>query len=180
MANNSTFKEKITWLLFYNDRFKDCIEKYTLSEEQLRFTGTPKECIDLSQVEPERYAILGMDGNLLVTFFVLHQNEGAKPYSYNKKAILLRAFSTDFYQQGKGYAKQALKLLPEFLKTGFPEVNEIVLAVNVKNIAAQELYKKSGFIDEGERRMGKKGELIIMSYHLEKVLESSNRGIKGD
>ncbi|MEK6455384.1 GNAT family N-acetyltransferase [Caldifermentibacillus hisashii] len=167
-------------LLFYNDRFKDCIEKYTLSEEQLRFTGTPKECIDLSQVEPERYSILGMDGNLLVTFFVLHQNEGVKPYSYNKKAILLRAFSTDFYQQGKGYAKQALKLLPEFVKTNFPEVDEIFLAVNVKNIAAQELYKKSGFIDKGERRMGKKGELIIMSYHLEKVRESSNGGIKGD
>lgn len=57
-------------------------------------------------------------------------------------------------------------LLPEVSKEQFQHINEIVLAVNVKNQVAQTLYKKWGFIDEGVRKMGKKGELIIMSYYL--------------
>ncbi|PET34061.1 GNAT family N-acetyltransferase, partial [Bacillus cereus] len=53
------------------------------------------------------------------------------------------------------------KILDRFLG-----INEIILAVNVKNVAAQSLYKKCGFCDNGVRRMGRKGELIIMSYNL--------------
>ncbi|MEK5393287.1 GNAT family protein [Margalitia sp. FSL K6-0131] len=151
---------------YYNERYKNLIEQYTLSEEQLCFTATPKDCVELSKKDPERYSILAIEGEQLVTFFVLHKNEGVKPYSNNKHAILLRAFSTDFHHQGKGYAKQALMLLPEIVRSHFPEMNEIVLAVNLKNEVAQGLYKKCGFVDEGVRMMGEKGELIIMSYHL--------------
>lgn len=152
-------------LYFYNERFKNMIEDYTLTEEQLRFTGTPKECIKLSNENSDRYSILATEGDKLVTFFVLHKNDGVKPYSDNNNAILLRAFSTDSRHQGKGYAKKALILLIDFVKEHFNETNEIVLAVNLKNEDAQGLYKKCGYVDEGARRMGKKGELILMSYH---------------
>ncbi|MEH7087076.1 GNAT family N-acetyltransferase [Neobacillus drentensis] len=151
---------------FYNEGFKNAIDQYQLNEEQLRFTGDPRDCIKLSNEDSERSSILAMENNHLVTFFVLHINEGVKPYSDNDHAILLRAFSTDFRHQGKGHAKQVLMQLPDFVKENFREINEIVLAVNVGNAAAQALYKKCGFIDEGERRMGPKGELIIMSYYL--------------
>lgn len=107
-----------------------------------------------------------MERGKLVTFFDLHKNEGVKPYSHNDNAILLRALSTDIYCQGKGYAKQALMILPSFIKENFKDINEVVLAVNVKNKIAQELYKKVGFKDEGLRKMGKKGELIIMNFYL--------------
>ncbi|MEY2194235.1 GNAT family N-acetyltransferase [Neobacillus sp. BF23-41] len=153
-------------LYFYDERYKNDIENYQLSEEQLRFTGTPTECIKLSNEDPDRYSILAMDQENLVTFFNLHKNEGVKPFSNNDRSILLRAFSTDFRHQGKGYAKNVLLQLPSFVKEHFIETNEIVLAVNLQNTVAQGLYKKCGFIDEGERRMGNKGELIIMSYHL--------------
>ncbi|MFP5108130.1 GNAT family N-acetyltransferase [Neobacillus sp. C211] len=153
-------------LYFYDERYKNLIEQYQLSEEQLRFTGTPTECIKLSNEDPDRYSILAMAQENLVTFFNLHKNEGVKPFSNNDRSILLRAFSTDFRHQGEGYAKNVLLQLPSFVKENFIETNEIVLAVNLQNTVAQGLYKKCGFIDEGERRMGRKGELIIMSYHL--------------
>jgi RimJ/RimL family protein N-acetyltransferase len=151
---------------FYDARFSHAIDQYQLSEEQLRFTGEPKDCIKLSNEDSERYSTLAIENDQLVTFFVLHINEGVKPYSENNHAILLRAFSTDFRHQGKGYAKKALMMLPSFVKENFREINEIVLAFNLGNEAAQELYRKCGFIDKGERRMGPKGELIIMSYYL--------------
>ena len=153
-------------LYFYDDRFENVVEYYELTEEQLRFTGHPKDCIRLSDEDSNRYSILAIEEDKLVTFFVLHKNEGVKPYSNNSNSILLRAFSTDFRQQGRGFAKNALLLLPEFVKANFSEINEIVLAVNIQNEAAQRLYKKCGFVDEGIRKKGKKGELIIMSYYL--------------
>ncbi|PEB56503.1 GNAT family N-acetyltransferase [Bacillus pseudomycoides] len=157
-------------LFEYEERFEKQVESYVLTEEQLQFTGIPKKCVELSKADADRHSILFFVNNELVTFFVLHENEGVKPYSENPKAILLRAFSTDYYYQGKGYAKQSLLLLPEFVRKKYPHISEIVLAVNVNNITAQSLYKKCGFIDEGVRKIGKKGELIIMSLYLSSYL----------
>lgn len=153
-------------LSFYDERFKNAIKQYELTEDHLYYTGHPKDCIELAKKDADRYSVLAMEEDKLVTFFVLHTNEGVKPYSNNKNSILLRAFSTDSRYQGRGFAKKTLNLLPEFVKNNFIYINEIVLAVNQKNKAAKELYKKCGFVDEGVRKMGKKGELIIMSYHL--------------
>ncbi|QEL79842.1 GNAT family N-acetyltransferase [Bacillus sp. JAS24-2] len=153
-------------LYFYNENFRNIINQYTLSEEQLCYTGLPKKLVKLSSEDSNRHSILAMKDNELVTFFVLHKNDGVKPYTNNEKSILIRAFSTDFHHQGKGYAKQVLKILPDFVRNNFLGINKIILAVNVKNVAAQSLYKKCGFCDNGVRRMGRKGELIIMSYNL--------------
>ncbi|MFJ8262163.1 GNAT family N-acetyltransferase [Rummeliibacillus sp. NPDC094406] len=153
-------------LYIYTDKYNELIENYKLTEEQMKFTGTPIECIEISNEDADRSSILAIELEQLVTFFDLHKNEGVKPYSQNHNAILLRAFSTDARQQGKGYAKKALQLLPQFVKNDFSDIDEIVLAVNVANVAAQSLYKKCGFVDNGVRTMGKKGELIIMSYYL--------------
>ena len=53
-------------------------------------------------------------------------------------------------------------LLEEFVKRYFPIKNEVVLAVNERNIPAQNLYAKVGFEDKGFRRMGPIGQQIIM------------------
>lgn len=153
-------------LYIYNDSFKQHIEQYQLTAAQLEFTGTPQECIEISREDDNRHDILAIEDGKLVVFFVLHRHEGVKPYADNEHAILIRAFSTDFHYQGQGYAKKALLLLPDFVKQQFSNVNEIVLAVNARNEAAQGLYKKCGYTDRGVRRMGIKGELIIMHYDL--------------
>ncbi|MGE7924012.1 GNAT family N-acetyltransferase [Viridibacillus arvi] len=147
----------------YSDRYESQIACYQLTDEQLQFTGSPVESILVAKSDEDRYPILVLDDEEIVTYFVLHKNEGVKPYSNNQKAILLRTFSTDFRYQGRGYAKQSLLELPRFVKMNFPEITEVVLAANLKNIAAQSLYLKCGFIDEGARTMGSHGELIIMS-----------------
>lgn len=53
-------------------------------------------------------------------------------------------------------------LLEEFVKRYFPIKNEVVLAVNERNIPAQNLYAKVGFEDKGFRRMGPISQQIIM------------------
>lgn len=160
-------------LKFYEEKDDHLIERYTITEEQLRYTMSPKESIELVMQDENRHAVLVLDEDRLVTFFVLHEHEGVKPYSSNEQAILIRAFSTDFYEQGKGYAKAALQLLPDFVLTHFPYINELVLGVNLPNTAAQSLYKKCGFVDEGRLAKGFRAEIKVMSYYLRKNIRET-------
>ncbi|WP_318618226.1 GNAT family N-acetyltransferase [Sporosarcina sp. YIM B06819] len=159
-------------LHFYQPEFDKHIEGYILTDEQLQFTGAPKDAIEFSQTEDNHYPILALDHEQLVTFFALHTCEGVQPYSANASAILIRTFSTDFHHQRKGYARQALSLVPEFVTEHFVGINEIVLAVNVRNTSAQALYKTCGFVDNGVRAMGLRGELIVLSYYLQDEFSS--------
>ena len=55
-------------LYFYNENFRNTINQYTLSEEQLCYTGLPKKLVKLSSEDSDRYSILAMKDNELVTF----------------------------------------------------------------------------------------------------------------
>lgn len=153
-------------LYLYHPKFNDLIQNYYLPEEQLYYSATPKESIEMSKGDKDRFPVLGIDNNELVVFFILHENDGVRPYSSKENAILLRSFSTNYKHQGQGYAKQSLQQLPDFIRVHLPHIDTIILAVNVNNTAAQSLYKKCGYIDEGVRVEGEKGELIVMNYYL--------------
>ncbi|PEL09920.1 GNAT family N-acetyltransferase [Bacillus sp. AFS017336] len=153
-------------LEFYDSRFDEQLKNYYLTDEHLKFTGLPIDNLEICKLEEERHAIVIVSNNEVAGFFVLHGWEGVQQYSDNVDAILLRAYSIDSNFQGKGIAKHSLKLLPDFVRVHFPEKNEIILGVNHKNIAAQHVYLKSGFVDKGVRVMGKKGELFVMHMDL--------------
>lgn len=153
-------------LVKYNAQYDNLINDYYLPEKQVYYSAMPAEAVEISKNNNDRHTILGMDDGELVTFFILHENEAVKPYSDNPNDILLRSFSTNFKHQGKGYARETLELLPQFMKGNLPYIEAVVLGVNVKNTAAQALYKKCGYVDEGNCVMGSKGEMIVMKYYL--------------
>lgn len=139
------------------------IENYYLPENQVIYCGFPKDAIEEAQKDPNRYPILMMDDEQLITFLILHEKDGVKPYSDNPQAILLRGFSTNHAFQGKGYSKQTLHLLPEYIRKHFPTINEIVLAVNEANQPAIQLYLACGYLDTQKRIKREYGSLVIMS-----------------
>lgn len=165
MTNHIVHKEVVT-LDFYKPEYKWQLENYYLPQEQLKYTSLPLDAIAECEKEAGRHPVVILFHHSPAGFFVLHEWEGVKEYSDNRDAILLRAFSVHFSFQGKGIAKQSLMLLPSFVKKHFPNKNEIILAVNHMNKAAQHVYKKSGFKDKGLRVMGKKGELFILHMNL--------------
>lgn len=148
-------------LVQYTDKYQQLIENYFLSESQLRFTRPPMDCIETK--EPYQTNVVMLDEDKAVTFFTLDIGTDAYEYADNQQAILIRSFSTEYYNQGKGYAKQALQQLPAFLKQHFPETNELVLGVYVENHVAQGLYTKCGFRDTTKRCAGRNGQIIIMN-----------------
>lgn len=150
-------------LVHFSEDYVDVLNDFELPEEQCQFTALPKE-ISIDMVG--QYPIVILSDNVPVGFFVLHATERVKEYSSNPNAMLLTALSIDHKQQGNGYAKKGMLALSEFIKRVFKECNEVVLVVNHKNIPAQNLYLKVGFVDNGERRMGPIGEQIVMNLNL--------------
>lgn len=150
----------------YTDAFSTMIQQFQLSDEQLAYTGRPEMPIEISKSNSFIHPILGIEDELLTNFFVLDEKKDVALYTTNQQAVLLRTFSTDYRYQGKGYAKQVLQALPHFIQTKFPKCNEIILAVNQKNIAAQKLYKTTGFKQTEKIVKGEYGPLYVMTMSL--------------
>ncbi|MCM3704037.1 GNAT family N-acetyltransferase [Paenibacillus macerans] len=154
-------------LSLYDEKYLETLERFELPENQAEFTALPSEALDMSVNDPDRYPVVILaDGTTLAGFFVLHRNSDFVPLVENPRALLLRALSVDFRHQGKGYAKAAMLQLPPFVREHFPEADEIVLAVNHQNYAAQRLYAKAGFEDRGLTKMGPKGLQHIYHYRI--------------
>lgn len=159
---------------FFKPEYTALLADYDLHDVQKRFTAMPLEALKKCEMDRERHPVVIFYGDELAGFFVLHGWEGAKEFSDNKDAILLRAYSVNAAFQGKGIAKKSMNLLPSFVKEHFPSKNEIILAVNHANKIAQKVYLNGGFKDKGIRAMGREGEMFIL--HLNPFAES--KGIR--
>lgn len=142
----------------------DSLNAFELPEGQEQFTALPNTILEVTEGQ-HRIVILSNDEP--VGFFLLHMTERVKEYSDNPKAVLLTALSVNHANQGKGYAKQGMLLLSDFVRSEFPNYDEIVLVVNHKNIPAQQLYLKVGFKDTGKRKNGPIGEQFLMNLSLQ-------------
>lgn len=78
----------------------------------------------------------------------------------------MRSLSLNPEFQGKGIAKEAMLEVPDFLKINFPNCNEIVLAVNFKNLVAYHLYLKTNFVDQGKTMTGRNGLQYILTLKI--------------
>lgn len=154
-------------LNLYEDKYKGDLLAFELPPEQAQFTGLPAETLAEALANPSKSAVVIAKEERAVGFFILHRGgEIADFYSDYSRAILLRAFLINYVSQGQGIAKAAMALLPDFLRTHFPMMQEIVLAVNEGNTAAGNLYTSGGFLDKGLRRSGRKGTQKVLQYAL--------------
>lgn len=147
-------------LKHFSNEYLDVLNSFELPEEQVQFTALPNKILEATEGQ---HRIVILSENEPVGFFLLHSTERVKEYSDNSKAMLLTALSVNHAKQGKGYAKQGMLLLSDFVKSEFPNCDEIVLVVNHKNFPAQQLYLKVGFQDTGKRKIGPIGEQFIMN-----------------
>ncbi|MGG3943885.1 GNAT family N-acetyltransferase [Peribacillus psychrosaccharolyticus] len=147
-------------LKHFSNEYLDVLNSFELPEEQVQFTALPNKILEATE---GKHRIVILSENEPVGFFLLHSTERVKDYSDNSKAMLLTALSVNHAKQGKGYAKQGMLLLSDFVKSEFPNCDEIVLVVNHKNLPAQQLYLKVGFQDTGKRKIGPIGEQFIMN-----------------
>jgi len=153
-------------LVEYKDTYENALSDYYLPEEQLTFTRLPLQKIHNPNVSKTSTHVLIMDDNKPVGYFALEDGEKAQRYSDNPNARVLTSFSIDSNFQGRGLAKEGLKLLPSFVQECLPNTNEIVLGVNKRNKAAISLYLKTGFVDENRIYEGAKGPQHVLHLYI--------------
>jgi RimJ/RimL family protein N-acetyltransferase len=162
LGNKDVNKLQPVEISFYQEIHHELLNAFYLPDEQKKFTGMPSEVLDEAIRDPKKYPVVILAESRPVGFFVLQFDEEFPILVQNPKAILLRAFSINHKEQGQGFAKKGLEMLPLFVASEFKTVDEIVLAVNVKNVAAQAVYFKTGFIDKGIRRQGSFGHQYVL------------------
>ncbi|WP_405078737.1 GNAT family N-acetyltransferase [Paenibacillus chitinolyticus] len=163
----STSAAKSSVLLnFYKDEYDDGLRSFYLPDEQLQFSALPHEVLKAAAQDSHRYPVVILADSKPVGFFVLYDGEEIALYSDDPQTIVLRAFSVNHAEQGKGYAKQGLLLLPDFVRNHFPLARIVGLGVNMKNITARNLYLKCGFEDHGRTKIGPLGPQHILTLPL--------------
>ncbi|NOV02178.1 GNAT family N-acetyltransferase [Paenibacillus planticolens] len=153
-----------TKLVFYQTEHKTALEAFHLPDTQKQFTGMPKEMLQIALEDKHRFPVVIVANGNPVGFFVLYDGEERFEYSDHANSLVLRAFSINYYEQGNGYAKAALRQLKDFVELHFLEVEEIALAVNLQNPCARHVYLSCGFIDNGRTKMGRNGlqHILVM------------------
>lgn len=137
---------------------------YALDENQQRYTSTVEQALKrLSEInDPKAYAITVFENRQPSGFFVLDFGEDKFDLTDNEQSVLLRSLSINPDLQGKGIGKAAMQIADEFVRGNFPDCEEIVLAVNQKNLSAYHIYLKTGYLYDGKSRIGRSGPQYLM------------------
>ncbi|MET3726722.1 GNAT superfamily N-acetyltransferase [Fictibacillus halophilus] len=155
-----------TSLTFFNEIHREALNAFYLPQEQEKFTAMPNEALKKCEEDSGRQPVVIEANGKTVGFVVLHKGENIRDFTANPNAMVIRALSINHPHQGKGYAKVAMLQLPLFVSKHFPEVNELILAVNFKNDLAKKLYEKVGFVDRGQIKPGPVGPQYVLHYDL--------------
>lgn len=153
-------------LVRYAPEHRAALELFQLPEEKRQFTALPGDALADAAGNKHKHPVVLLAGDKPAGFFILDEGEDAARLTPEPGAVLLRAFSIDEEEQGKGYAKAGLRRLAGFVRELFPACPAVVLAVNARNAAAKSLYLKCGFEDRGGTRMGPKGLQHILIFPL--------------
>lgn len=135
------------YLKMYDDTDQTLIDNYCLSEIKLRYVREPRIAIALTRKDPQRHAVLAFEDEHLVAFFTLFEARGSTAYSDNENSLLVQDLSTDFRHLRKGYAKQAVQLLPTFIHQHFSDIDQLTIIVNEDKAFTQALSLEAGFKD---------------------------------
>lgn len=143
------------------DNYKEAL-KLQVFEEQIGYIESVQECLEEASENSSWRPVGIYDEDTLVGFSMyglLHEVE------YRGPRVWLDRILIDKNHQGKGYGKASVEIL---LKRLYEEYNEkkTYLSVYDDNEAAVKLYKRIGFVFNGE--IDTKGEKI-MEINMEKL-----------
>lgn len=156
----------MTELKFYQS--EDLSElAYILDDIQSQYTATAKQSLEKIEERNQRgdffaYPVTIFYQEKIAGFFVLDFGEDKFDLTENADSVLLRSLSINPDFQGKGIGKSAMTEADHFIREHFTDCNEIVLAVNEKNIHAFKLYNETGYEFEGKTREGRSGTQFLM------------------
>ncbi|NOI75377.1 GNAT family N-acetyltransferase [Vibrio coralliilyticus] len=140
------------------------IEKYSAEKAHLihALSVTPEQAqftVDnigemIPELKESEHPYVIMKGAQPAGFFLLDIGYADKFSFCPEDGIGIRALLIDRNLQGQGIARDALKLLPQYVGEVYPQVSSLYLTVNCRNEPAYRCYLSSGFTDTDELYLG--------------------------
>lgn len=152
-------------LIPYQASHFDELNSFQLDQTQSQFTASFYENIINRKIEsiPGKFPVTILYNEIPVGFFILDDSQEKIIFTQDENAVLFRSLSLNPNYQGKGIGKQALILMDDYVRNQFPHLTHIILAVNIKNQHAYQLYIKVGYQDTGRTFHGSIGPQYILS-----------------
>jgi RimJ/RimL family protein N-acetyltransferase len=123
----------------------------SVNESQLAFVSPVERMLAGALDHPGQTPFAILLGGRPVGFFILNFNrDQTRHYCFSDGCCGLEGYFIDQRFQGKGYGKQALAAIRQWLKAEQPEYQRLNLTVNIRNTPAIQAYLKGGFEDTGE------------------------------
>jgi len=128
------------------DNWEDAL-KITVEKHQTSFVPSVTEGIAYAHIKPWDEAldpyILSVNEAIVGFFYLSYTPESEDNY-------WIGGFQIDQAFQGKGYGKQSMTAIIDFITQHHPQCKVISLTVEKENVRAQSLYKSLSFVSENK------------------------------
>ena len=146
---------------------RDAVRGLEISAQQIEFAGGVGKSIAACEAgNPREVAGLAVRvGSDIVGWVVLKRGASA-PDWVEAGAVVVSGLRIDGRHQGRGIGSIALGEMALWIARYWPESSWLVLRVDDGNVAGIRAYEKAGWLERGERRMGRVGLERTMSLRL--------------
>jgi ribosomal protein S18 acetylase RimI-like enzyme len=150
---------------------KQQLDTLQVHPEQLAYCGDIYCALNSLLVNPNPDAIKGFAllADELPVAFLLLKRPPCLPHWADEHSATLHALQVDRGQQGRGFGKACLQVLPAAAKQAWPEIEGLELSVDTDNVAAMSLYLGLGWVDGGEAYKGRIGHERRLRWTLDSV-----------
>lgn len=142
------------------------IKKLVLDPDQEQFAGSVDAVFDglqTSRYPHQEHAFAIVVSSKTVGFFILRERQVLPDWA-PRGAVTLHSFRISSTCQGKGYGRAGVDLAISWVRHNRPDVRQLMLAVNARNVPAKSLYLKAGFVDTGSIFRGPIGDQHILAF----------------
>lgn len=141
-----------------NDSQRHQLEQLEVQLEQQPFCGDIHSALNMLLVRPNP----NIQGFVLLADeqpagFLMLKRDDCLPHWAQPGAATLHALQIDHRLQGKGLGKACLQALPATIRKIWPDIDQVMLSVDVANLPAMGLYTSLGWDDTGEAYRGRVG-----------------------
>ncbi len=134
---------------------------------QIEFAGTMGRSIAACEAgDPTQVAGLVIRAGEQVVGWVLLKRDGAAPDWADDGAAVVSGLRVATPHQGRGFGASALAALARWVERHWTTVPRLMLRVDDGNAAGIRAYERAGWVETGERRIGRVGVERTMALSL--------------
>ena len=146
---------------------RDAVLALQIAPAQVEFAGTTARSVAACEAgEPRTVAGLAVRVDGDIVGWLLLKRDSAAPDWVAPGTAVVSGLRIDLRHQGRGLGTAALAQLPHWLAAHWPDIGALALRVDDGNAVGIRAYEKAGWVEVGERRIGRVGVERTMALAL--------------